>query len=94
MAVLLPAQPAHDSSSAESWLFGKLKELPDDYCVLHSLGSMRHDHKSWSEIDFTVIGPAGIFFIEVKGGAIGRKNGEWFVERRDKRVQGHQGPTT
>jgi len=87
MAVLLPAQPAHDSSSAESWLFEKLKELPDDYCVLHSLGSMRHDHKSWSEIDFTVIGPAGIFFIEVKGGAIGRKNGEWFVERRDKRVE-------
>ena len=87
MAVLLPLQAAHDSSRAESWLFKKFAKLSDDYCVLHSLGSMRHDRKSWSEIDFTVIGPEGIFFIEVKGGTVGRRNGEWFVERQDKKVE-------
>jgi DNA replication protein DnaC len=83
MAVLIPPKPAHDSSNAENWLFRKLSQLSDEYCVLHSLGSMRHDHKSWSEIDFTVIGPEGVFFIEVKGGTVGRKDGEWIVTRGD-----------
>ncbi len=87
MAILIPSSPAHDSSSAETWLFRKLSKLSDKYCVLHSLGSMRHDHKSWAEIDFTVIGPEGIFFIEVKGGTVGRTNGEWRVERIDGRVE-------
>ena len=81
MAILIPPSPAHDSSRAEEWLFRKLSQLPDEYCVLHSLGSMRHDHKSWTEIDFTVVGPEGIFFIEVKGGTVGRKDGEWLVKR-------------
>lgn len=87
MAILIPPSPAHDSSRAEEWLFRKLSQLPHEYCVLHSLGSMRHDHKSWTEIDFTVVGPEGIFFIEVKGGTVGRKDGEWLVKRGDGKIE-------
>lgn len=83
MARMIPPSAAHDSSSAELWLFKKLEKLTNQYCVLHSLGSMRHDHKNWSEIDFTVVGPEGIYLIEVKGGTVGRKNGAWQVQRRD-----------
>ena len=87
MARMIPQSAAHDSSGAETWLFKKLEKLSDQYCVLHSLGSMRHDHKNWSEIDFTVVGPEGIFLIEVKGGTVGRKNGAWEVQRGDGKIE-------
>jgi len=87
MAVMVPEVPAHDSSQAEIWLFRKLQGLSEKYCVLHSLGSMRHDHKSWSEIDFTIVGPEGVYFVEVKGGTVGREKGKWTVKRKDGRVE-------
>lgn len=87
MAVMVPEDPAHDSSQAEIWLFRKLQGLSEKYCVLHSLGSMRHDHKSWSEIDFTIVGPEGVYFVEVKGGTVGREKGKWTVKRKDGRVE-------
>jgi len=79
MTRFIPNSPAHNSSDAEIWLYRKLGSLSDDYVVLHSLGLKRHDHKSWSEIDFTIVGPEGVFLIEVKGGVVSRKNGEWFT---------------
>jgi hypothetical protein len=87
MARMTPPSAAHDSSSAELWMFKKLEKLSDQYRVLHSLGSMRHDHKNWSEIDFTIVGPEGIFLIEVKGGTVGRKNGAWEVQRGDGKME-------
>lgn len=57
MATMIPAQPAHDSSGAELWLFTKLSRLPIQYVVLHSLGLVHHEKKKWSEIDFTIVGP-------------------------------------
>jgi hypothetical protein len=79
MAIFIPESPAHRTSSAELWLFNKLRELDDRYYVLHSLGLIRHSNKNWSEIDFVVLGPEGIFFIEVKGGIVGRVQGVWQV---------------
>ena len=87
MARFIPHSPAHNSSDAESWLFRKLTSLSDDYVVLHSLGLIRHDHKSWSEIDFTIVGPEGIFLIEVKGGVVGREDGEWFTTTKSGRKE-------
>ena len=87
MARFIPQSPAHNSSDAESWLFRKLTSLSDDYVVLHSLGLIRHDHKSWSEIDFTIVGPEGIFLIEVKGGVVGREDGEWFTTTKGGRKE-------
>jgi hypothetical protein len=83
MARFVPAKPAHNSSEAESWLFRKLSYLSDDYVVLHSLGLIRHDHKNWSEIDFTIVGPEGVFLIEVKGGIISRENGDWYTTTKN-----------
>ena len=85
MATMMPAQPAHDSSDAELWLYQKLIALPVEYVVLHSLGLVHHDKKKWAEIDFTIVGPEGIFFIEVKGGGVGRVNGQWQVIRGDRK---------
>lgn len=85
MARMIPASPAHQSSKAELWLFGELRKLPEDHVVLHSLGLTHHDHKRWSEIDFVVVGPEGVFLLEVKGGVVERSNGEWFVTDEGKR---------
>lgn len=87
MAVMIPEQPAHNASNAELWMFGYLKTLPDEWYVLHSLGSVRHDAKPWSEIDFTVVGPLGVLLFEVKGGAVHRTGGTWFVRTGDGRVE-------
>jgi len=76
---MMPIAPAHDSSDAELTMFRRLRSLPEDWVVLHSLGLIRHAHKPWSEIDFTVVGPLGVLMIEVKGGTVFRQQGEWRV---------------
>lgn len=76
---MIPASPAHRSSDAELWMFRRLKALSDEWVVYHSLGLIRHEHKPWSEVDFTLVGPEGVYLMEVKGGVVGRVNGEWQV---------------
>jgi hypothetical protein len=44
-----------------------------DWAVLHSVGLTGHDCKPWAEIDFVLIGPPGIFCLEVKGGRVSRR---------------------
>lgn len=85
MARMIPADRTDFNSSAEKMMFGLLRDLPGDHVVLHSLGVMGHAHKRWSEIDFTVISPDGIFVLEVKGGTVERVAGEWFVTTMDNR---------
>lgn len=93
MARMIPDRPAHQSSEAELRLFNELKRLPAGFVVLHSLGLTRHDHKRWSEIDFLVICPDGVFLLEVKGGVIERTDGEWFVtDRTNKKESLGRGP--
>lgn len=56
--------------------------LPDTWTILHSLGVMGHRAKAWAEIDFVLVGPAGIFCVEVKGGRVSRQDGVWtFTDR-------------
>lgn len=80
MAYMIPAQVSQlTESNAEKSLFRRFKDdLPDqDWTVLHSLGLTTHKRKPWAEIDFVLIGPPGVYCIEVKGGTIGRSNGVW-----------------
>src|SRR3954468_5691767 len=80
MAYMIPAQLSQlTESNAEKALFRRFKDdLPDeDWIVLHSLGLTTHKRKPWAEIDFVLIGPPGVFCIEVKGGVIARTNGVW-----------------
>ena len=89
MARFIPEQisaAAAKKSPAELRVFNALKnsELPDSFTIYHSLGLIDHQHKVLgTEIDFVVIGPKGIFGLEVKGGGVRRdENGRWFTVDR------------
>lgn len=97
MAIMMPARVIEATQSgAEKKLFRKMKdELGDEWTVLHSLGLSIHNRKPWAEIDFVLIGPQGIFCIEVKGGRVARRNGEWyFTDRNDRTTVKREGPFT
>jgi len=95
MALMLPGRfPAEYQSEAEHDVFDMLRsELSDEWTCLHSVGLARHDRKVWAEIDFVVIGPAGLFCIEVKGGYVGREGGMWvFRNRHGRENRKREGP--
>jgi hypothetical protein len=67
-------------SAAERKLFLLFKNDPftTDWIVLHSLGLSRRGRKPHGEVDFVVIIPrGGVFCLEVKGGRIACREGEW-----------------
>lgn len=83
MAIMIPGEFYADPncySPGEELLYGKLKQLSDDYYVFHSTqwnekrrrDSMRsRNYIQWGEADFTVFHPSyGIIVFEVKGGDI------------------------
>jgi hypothetical protein len=75
--------PEDVKSKAETQLFERLREdLSDDWDVFHSAGWMRRDHAEGStdgEIDFVLAHPEkGLICLEVKGGGIECRHGEWF----------------
>ena len=89
MAKFIPEKmtvEAAKKSPAERRVFDALKnsKLPDSVTVYHSLGLIDHKHKVLgTEIDFLVIGPKGIFGLEVKGGGIRRdEKGRWYTKDR------------
>ena len=84
MARMLPPFVAESTqSAAERKLFAVMRdELSDEWTVLHSLGSTLHDRKPWAEIDFVLVGPAGVYCLEVKGGRVARRDGRWEFTNR------------
>jgi len=80
MAILIPETPK-DCPNGERVVFERLaRDLDDDWVVLHSLGLVQHQKKLWGEADFVLLTTKGIFAIEVKGGRISCKDGEWIHE--------------
>lgn len=66
-------------SQAERSVFAALKAIPDDESVaLHTVHLPRHHKKRVGEIDFVVIMPDILLFIEVKGGAVQQRDGKWY----------------
>src|ERR1044072_3281550 len=70
-------------SRAEVQLFERLREgLSDEWDIFHSAGWMLRDHAEGSkdgEIDFVLAHPEkGLVCLEVKGGGIECRHGEWF----------------
>ena len=95
MARMLPPFVAESTqSAAERKLFVVLQdELSDEWTVLHSLGSTLHDRKPWAEIDFVLVGPAGVYCLEVKGGRVARRDGRWeFTNRFGEVSTKREGP--
>ncbi len=88
MAKMLPPEISDETvSGAERSLFSKLRaDLPDDWTVLHSLGLAVHERKPWTEVDFVLIGPKGLFCLEVKGGRVARHEGQWLFTDRHGQV--------
>ena len=81
MARMLPRECPDDTPSfAERRLFRRIEEdLPDAWAALHSVGIARHRRKPWAEADFVLIGPAGVFVLEVKGGSVQRIDRRWMT---------------
>jgi len=79
MAVMVPPQPGPNTKSrAEFRLFERLKsEIGNEWTVLHSVGLVGHAAKRWAEADFVLVGPGGVYCLEVKGGRVTREGGIW-----------------
>src|SRR5579859_7549192 len=93
---MIPPQIADSTrSGAERRLFKMLSEanLPDDYYCLHSVDLPEHLYKKCGELDFVVVGPSGLYVIEVKGGTITYKQGIWnYATRKGYVVRNSEGP--
>lgn len=72
-------------SSAEKRIFELLRTDPatDKWFVLHSLGLARRTSGPYGEIDFVLVIPQkGIVCLEVKGGRVSCKEGDWYTVDR------------
>lgn len=95
MARLVPEVTGRGlGSTAEKKLAERFRsELDADHVVMHSVGLVRHKTKRWAEADFVVVGPEGVFCIEVKGGRVARHDGVWsFTDRHGHVDEKYEGP--
>ena len=78
MARMIPSRVSETTKShAERQMFEKIStELSDDWIVLHSLGVAECRDRPWTEVDFVLIGPLGVYCLEVKGGNLRRVGGK------------------
>jgi hypothetical protein len=81
---MFPAVIADDHGSrAERTVFRKLHdETPNDWVALHSVGLVNHATKPWAEVDFVVVTEDGVLCLEVKGGTIAHRAGDWLQNER------------
>ncbi len=93
---MIPSSPSSASSNAERKVFYALRGsgISDDTVCMHSLGLPHHAYKTCCELDFVLIGPDGLFALEVKGGGVCRNaNGEWIMTDRYGQEHRHrEGP--
>lgn len=77
---IIPSEISSSTRSrAERSVFAALKAMPDHQSVaLHSVHLGRHRTKRVGEIDFVVITPGILLFIEVKGGRVVQRDGKWY----------------
>jgi hypothetical protein len=66
-------------SDAEVKIFDLFQHVNLRGFCLHSLNVSGHEWKPWTEIDFLLITPFGLMGLEVKGGAIRRRDGFWYT---------------
>lgn len=98
MARMYPESLPESESGAEKRLYLAFQEqLPDEYIVMHGVPWMdpdtnRHHHEG--EIDFLIIHPKlGIVLMEVKGGRIEVRDGDWYsIDRYDVSHQMKRSP--
>jgi len=92
---LIPNLLLDTNSSAEAKIFSTLRDLDlgDQWTCFHSVNCSEHEYKHWCEIDFLLVGPPGVFVLEVKGGRIELQDGVWtYIDRYDKEHRNAEGP--
>ena len=94
MTNMIPRRPPPGCTASEFEVFDLIyrSEESSSYYCLHSLGLVRHERKEYAEVDFVIVGPAGIFCLEVKGGTVTRRGGEWIIGSGDRSYVSHKGP--
>lgn len=94
MTNMIPDSVPETCTASESVVFSAIRDAPssDDYYCLHSVGLARHRRKEYAEADFVLIGPAGLFCIEVKGGQIERTRGVWKIGWPGRAYESTEGP--
>lgn len=83
---IIPSEISSSTKSpGERSVFAALKAIPDDQSVaLHSVHLPQHHKKRVGEIDFVVIMPDMLLFIEVKGGQVQQRDGKWYYGREER----------
>jgi hypothetical protein len=84
MARMFPPTIADDHGSrAERIVFQKLRdETPNAWVALHSVGLVNHSTKPWAEVDFVLVMDEGVLCLEVKGGTLAHRDGDWYQNGR------------
>jgi hypothetical protein len=79
MARMLPPVISPDTQSpAERQIFRRIEEeTPHEWVAIHSLGLKGHRRKAWAEADFVLVTDLGVWVLEIKGGAITRRDRVW-----------------
>ena len=83
---IIPNVPYNNESRAEQKLFNALKSVQLDYpsVAFHSVMIPNHASKRVAEADFVIVNKYGVFVLEVKGGIISQRDGQWFTNRTTK----------
>jgi hypothetical protein len=92
---MIPNVLLGDPPSAEKRVFEALQrlDLGGDWQAFHSLNCSEHEYKRWSEIDFLVVGPSGLYVLEIKGGRVAVSEGLWtFTDRWGRVHRRSEGP--
>ena len=93
---MIPASPYRTESNAEKKIFDRLRESfasDSEIVAFHSLNLTNHEYKRFGEIDFLICSRFGIFVLEVKGGQVRCRNGNWeFINRFGDRNSKREGP--
>ncbi len=98
--IMVPRLPIATDSKAELVVFERLKQAfardavhAQTAYALHSLNICSHDYKRFAEIDFVLCTTAGIFVLEVKGGAVSCTQGCWtFENEQGQKTVNREGP--
>ncbi|MEU9687658.1 nuclease-related domain-containing DEAD/DEAH box helicase [Amycolatopsis japonica] len=87
---MIPDRITRRASQAERRVFDQLQTLdaPGWAAALHSVNLPEHARKRVCEVDFLLVGERGVLGLEVKGGAVSRRNGVWHTV--DVRGQPHR----
>ena len=88
---MIPAAPHKTESTAERRIFDVLRRTlggpnNSEYTAFHSLNLTRHVRKRFGEIDFLIVGPLGIYALEIKGGRVSCSEGVWYYTNRNGNV--------